>query len=54
MLVGDKGYQLGLSRLAYSFNGSISMEYLQSVGAPRIQELNEHSNIIAGELKQNG
>lgn len=54
MVVGDKDYQLSLSRLAFSFKGSISMEYLQGVGMWRIQELVEHSNTIAEEIKADG
>jgi hypothetical protein len=54
MVVGDKDYQLNLSRLAFSFKGAISMEYLQSVGIRRIQELTEHSKVIAEELKKDG
>lgn len=54
MVVGDGGYQLNLSRLAFSFKGALHMEYLQSVGADRIRELSEHAKAIAEELKNNG
>ena len=54
MVIGDRGYQLNLSRLAFSFKGAISMEYLQSVGADRVKELTEHSKVIAEELKNSG
>jgi hypothetical protein len=54
MVVGDKSYQLNLSRLAFSFKGSIGMEYLQGVGANRIKELSEHSKAIADEIKASG
>ena len=54
MVVGDKGYQLNLTRLAFSFNGSISMDYLQDVGVQRIQELSKHANVLREELKKNG
>ena len=54
MVVGDKDYQLSISRLAVSFRGALSMEYLQGAGMWRIQELNEHSKTIAEEIKADG
>ena len=54
MILGDKSYQLKLSRLAFSYQGAISMEYLQSVGYRRINELSEHSKVIAEDIKNSG
>lgn len=54
MVVGDKSYQLSLSRLAFSFRGAIGMEYLQGVGVDRVKELSEHAKAIAEELKNSG
>lgn len=51
MVVGDSGYQLQISRLAAAFNGAIGMEYLQDAGYARINELCEHSQIIAEDMK---
>lgn len=51
MVVGDPNYQLNLSRLAFSFKGSVSIEYLESVGPGRIHELGKHLKIIGEELK---
>jgi len=54
MVLGDKSYQLNLSRLAFSFQGAISMEYLQNATIKRTRELSEHSKIIADEVKASG
>lgn len=54
MVVGSDGYQLKLSKLAFSFGGGISMDYLQSAGAGRIKELSDHSKIIAEEIESRG
>ena len=54
MVVGGADYQLNLSRLAYSFQGAISMEYLQNAAVERIQELNKHASAIREELNQHG
>jgi len=51
MIVGGKDYQLNLSKLAYGYNGALSMSYLESVGYKRARELNDHLSIIASELK---
>lgn len=49
-MVGDKDYQLKISKLAYSFRGALSMEYLQDQGFSRIVDLTDHANVIAQEL----
>jgi hypothetical protein len=54
MVVGDRDYQLSLSRLAFSFQGAVGMEYLQSAGVHRIQELGKHAGLIAEEIKAGG
>ena len=51
IVVGDKDYQFRLSKLGYGFNGYLTPEYLQDQGFERINELVEHSNKIAEELK---
>lgn len=51
MIIGSDNYQMSLSRLAYNFNGSISMDYLENASCYRIKELNEHLNVIADDLK---
>lgn len=51
MVVGDSGYQYRLSRLAYAFKGSVSMEYIQACDCRRISELTDHANRIAEDLK---
>jgi len=50
IVVGDEGYQLKLSKLAYSFRGALSMEYLQDQGFYRIVDLSSHADVIAQEL----
>lgn len=54
MVVGDAGYQLNLSRLAFNFKGALRMEYLENASVARIRELTKHVEIIAEELKANG
>lgn len=51
MAIGHHGYQFRLSKLAYNFNGALTMEYLESVPILRIEELIKHANIISDELK---
>lgn len=48
--VGSKGYQLNISKIAYQFNGAVSMEYLQNCSFERINELVNHIEIIAKEV----
>ena len=50
IVVGDKSYQLKLSKLAYSFRGALSMQYLQDQGYGRILDLTDHAEQIAKEL----
>lgn len=52
--MGDKEYPLQLSRLAYGFNGAISLEYLENVSYRRVMELNNHAKAIAEEVKSGG
>lgn len=54
MVVGDKDYQLNLSRLAFCFQGAVSMEYLQNVSVKRVRQLTDHSKVIANEVKTGG
>jgi len=54
MVLGDKGYQLNLSRLAFSFQGALSMEYLENCSVNRIRELTKHSQVIAEEVRISG
>jgi len=54
MVLGDKNFQLNVSRLAFCFQGAISMEYLQNVSVKRIRELTDHSKVIANEVKAGG
>jgi len=49
-VVGDEGYQLKLSKLAYSFRGALSIDYLQDQGYSRVFDLSDHANQIAQEL----
>ena len=51
IVVGDKDYQFRLSKLAYSFNGALSMHYLQDQGFSRINDLVGHANKISEGLK---
>lgn len=50
IVVGDKNYQLNISRLAYSFQGGLDMRYLQECTVDRIKELSGHSKTIANEI----
>ena len=52
MVVGGADYQLNLSRLAYSFQGAVSMDYLQGATVERVQELNKHAGTIREEIKK--
>jgi hypothetical protein len=54
MVIGDKSYQLNLSRIAVSYQGAISMDYLDNAPCSRIKQLSEHITIISKELKNNG
>lgn len=54
MVLGARDYQLQLSRLAFSFRGAVSMDYLQNATIARVQELNRHARTIADELKAHG
>jgi len=49
-VLGGKDYQLGISKLAYSFRGALSMEYLQDQPLSRIVELNKHADQIAKDI----
>ena len=49
MIVGSKDYQLTLSRLAMSFQGT-SLDSFQGYTVERIRELSKHSQIIADEI----
>lgn len=51
IVVGGDDYQYRLSRLAYSFRGALSMDYIQTQGFKRINQLTEHANKMADELK---
>jgi len=52
--VGAPAYRLTLSRLAYFFRGSVSMEYLERAPTRRIDELLKHNNAIIEDLNRNG
>lgn len=54
MVAGDRGYSLNLSRLAYSFQGAISIEYLEAASVRRVRELSKHSESIAREIEARG
>lgn len=51
MIVGNKGYMLSLSRLAFSFRGAVSIEYLENAPVARIRELNAHLTKLSEEIK---
>lgn len=50
MTVGDDDYQLSLSKVAYNFNGAISMDYLENAPCSRISQLYDHSKVISEAL----
>lgn len=50
-IVGNNDYQFTLSRLAYGFNGGVTMDYLQLQGHDRIMELQKHATKISEELE---
>lgn len=45
---------LALSRIAFSFNGAVSIEYLENAAPERVKELSQHLKVISDEVKRNG
>ena len=52
IVIGDRNYQLNLSRLAYFFKGAVSMDSLQDASTHRVRELVNHSKVISEELNR--
>jgi len=50
-IVGNDDFQYILSKLAYSFNGGLTMDYLELQGFNRILELQNHANKLSKELE---